>query len=261
MSSFRALSALTMALFLAAPVTHADGLADLIEGERAAFDAAVRAYLLENPEIIVEAMTELQAREERAAAESDLRMLADNHAAIFDSPDDWNGGNLEGDLTIVEFMDYKCPYCYQAYKAVDELVATDGNIRFVLKELPVLGEKSVMGSRFAIAMRQLHGDDAYKAAHDALFEIHGDVDEDALRDIARAIGHDPDPVLARMDAPEVSAIIEANYALANTAEISGTPTFIVENAMVRGYVPVDGMRQIVATQRQNRARNADRNAE
>jgi hypothetical protein len=101
----------------------AGGLGDMTDEERAAFREEVRAYLLENPEVIVEAMTELQAaRGQAAAADRDLQMLADHKAAIFKSEADWVGGNPEGDITLVEFMDYRCGYCRKAYQEVEELV-------------------------------------------------------------------------------------------------------------------------------------------
>lgn len=239
------------ALALSAAPALAEGLTDMTEAERAAFNDAVRAYLMENPEVIVEAMTELQVREDRAAADRDLQMLADNHDVIFNSPDDWAGGNLEGDITVVEFMDYRCGYCHKAYQEVEELVEGDGNIRFVLKEFPILGEQSLLTSKFAIAIRQLYGDEAYKAAHDALFALRGDATEESLARLATDLGHDPAAVTAKMADPSVEAVIAANHALATTMEINGTPTFVIDNTMVRGYVPLDGMRQIVEGQRQD----------
>jgi len=233
----------------AAPVVHADGLTDMTEAERAAFNAAVRDYLVQNPEVIVEAMTELQAREDRAAADRDRQMLAENHDRIFSSASDWAGGNLDGDVTLVEFMDYRCTYCHRAFQDVEDLVSSDGNIRFVLKEFPILGEQSVMASKFAIAIRQLYGDDAYKAAHDALFALRGEVNEESLTRLAKDLGHDAAAVLAQSAKPEVQAVIDANYALAGIMDINGTPTFVIDDTMVRGYVPLDGMRQIVQSAR------------
>lgn len=240
-------SALCLAAMIAvaAPVAHAGGLTDMTEAERTAFNAAVRDYLIANPEVIVEAMTELQTREDRAAADRDRQMMTDNHDLIYADADDWVGGNLEGDVTLVEFMDYRCTYCHRAFQDVEELVKTDGNIRFVLKEFPILGEQSVMASKFAISIRQLYGDDAYKAAHDALFALRGEVNEESLTRLAGDLGHDAAAIFAQSRKPEVQTVIDGNYALASTMEINGTPTFVIDETMVRGYVPLDGMRQVV----------------
>ena len=221
----------------------------MTEGERAAFRAEVKAYLLDNPEVIVEAMTVLQSREDDVAYQRDIDMLAANSDAIFHSPTDWAGGNPDGDITVVEFMDYRCGYCRKAYEDVEALVKTDGKIRFVLKEYPILGEESLLSSQFAIAVHLLYGDDAYKAAHDALIALRGDANVETLGRLAGELGHDPAAVVEKMKAADVQAIIDANHELAAKMEINGTPSFVIDQTMVRGYVPLDGMRQIVEGQR------------
>ncbi len=242
---------LGLLLGLSAPApAPAEGLTDMTPAERAAFGDAVRAYLVENPEVIVEAMTILQDRQASAEAQADDQLVADNAALIFNDGASWVGGNPDGDITVVEFMDYRCGYCKKAFAEVEELVKADGNIRFVLKEFPILGEDSLATSRFAVAVQQLHGPDAYKAAHDALMVLRGAPDEATLSRLATDLGLDPAPILARMASDEVTAVIAANHALAQTLAISGTPTFLIGGQMLRGYVPLDGMRQIVADERE-----------
>ncbi|AWD20707.1 DsbA family protein [Fuscovulum blasticum] len=243
--------ALTLAAALTATSALAGGLGDMTPEERAAFREEVRSYLMENPEVIVEAMTELQTREDKAAAERDLQMLAENKDIIYNNPADWVGGNPQGDITVVEFMDYRCGYCRKAYEETEELVKSDGNIRFVLKEFPILGEQSMLSSQFALAVKLLYGDDAYKAAHDALISLRGDATAESLARLATDLGHDPAAVAEKMKAPEVMDIIKANHDLATLMEINGTPTFVIDQTMVRGYVPLDGMRQIVDGQRKD----------
>lgn len=227
----------------------AEGLTDMSAAEREAFRAEVRAFLLENPEVLVEAMNELQTREQAAAIEQDKVLLAENHDAIFNDPASYVGGNPEGDITVVEFIDYRCGYCRKAWEEVDQLVEGDGNIRFVLKEFPILGEGSVLSSRFAISVLQLHGGEAYKQAHDALLSLRADATPEALRSVAEEMGLNADEIMAQMDKPEVTKVIEDNHKLAETLQISGTPTFVIDGTFVRGYVPLDGMQQIVAGQR------------
>jgi protein-disulfide isomerase len=223
--------------------------APMTEAERTALRDEVRAYLLENPEVIVEAMTILQAREEAAAAERDALLVQAKAEDIFASPTDWVGGNPDGDITLVEFMDYRCGYCRKAHAEVQALVESDGNIRYVIKEFPILGEGSLLSSQFAIAVRLLHGDDAYKAAHNALIALRADATPETLGRLAEDLGHDPAPILAKMPSDEVMAVIQANHALADGLEISGTPTFVLKDQLVRGYLPLDGMRAIVAEAR------------
>ncbi len=243
------LAALPLAIALMGTAAHAEGAAPMTEAERAAFRAEVRAYLLENPEVLIEAMDVLQSREAETAAARDVQMLADNKEALLNDPASWVGGNPQGDITIVEFTDYRCGYCRKAFAEVEELVKSDGNIRFVLKEFPILGEESMISSRFAIAVRQLHGDDAYKKAHDALITLRGSPDAATLGALAVDLGLEAGPIIARMNADEVTAVIAANHAMADKLQITGTPTFVLGDQLLRGYVPLDAMRQLVEDER------------
>ena len=220
--------------------------AEMTAEERLALQGEIKAYILENPEVLVEAMGILQTREDAAATERDALLVQASSDAIFASPDDWVGGNPQGDVTVVEFMDYRCGYCRKAYTEVEELVASDGNIRFVVKEFPILGEASLLSAQFAIAVRQLHGDAAYEAAHKALIDLRGEPTVETLTRLASDLGHDPKPIIDRMPGDAVMDVIKANHALADKMEISGTPTFVLKDTMLRGYVPLDGMREIVA---------------
>ncbi|SHE57210.1 Protein-disulfide isomerase [Ruegeria intermedia] len=212
--------------------------------EKAEFGAAVREYLLENPEVIIEAVNILEQRNAAAEAAADKDLVAANAEALFDDGYSWVGGNPDGDITLVEFMDYRCGYCRRAVPEVDALLAQDGNIRFVIKEFPILGDASVMSSRFAIATKHVAGDDAYKQVHDALMEFGGDVTEVALRRIADGLGLDGDAIVAAMDSDAVTEEIAQTRELAQRLKISGTPSFVLGTEMLRGYLKADQMQQI-----------------
>ena len=224
-------------------------LSSMTDEERAAFRAEVRAYLLENPEVLTEAISELETREANRQLEADRALVSENLDEILSTEHSWVGGNPDGDITVIEFMDYRCTYCRRANPEVEELIASDGNIRFIIREFPILGPQSELASRFAIAVRQIHGDDAYKDAHDALMALQTDIDEAALSRLAEGLALDPAPILGQMQAPEVTEVIEANYALGETLGISGTPTFVMGGVLVRGYVPLNGMQSIVDEER------------
>lgn len=236
---------------LAAPV-HATDIAAMSDAEREAFRAEIRNYLLDNPEVLMEAIGVLEEREQLAAAEAEREFLSRNAEAIYNDGFSYVGGNPEGDITLVEFLDYRCSYCRRAAPDVAELLETDGNIRWIVKEFPILGEESVRASQFAIATKMQEGDDAYGAVHDALMEHRGNYTDERLRRIAGEVGFDPEPVLARMEDDDVQAIIAANRALGQALQINGTPTFVMEDEILRGYVPLDNMRVMV---RQMRASN------
>lgn len=242
------LSLLAPAILVASSAL-AGGLGEMTDAERTAFQAEVRAYLMDHPEVIMEAVQVLQDRQNQTATAHDAQLLSDYSDKIFNDPNSWAGGNPDGDITVVEFMDYRCTYCRKAYEEVEDLVKTDGNIRFVLKEFPILGDDSVALARFAIAVRMLHGDEAYKKAHDALIVLRGTPEPATLGRLASDLGLEAQPILDKMDSDEVTAVIAANHALAGTLNITGTPTFVINKTMVRGYLPEDDMRQIVEQER------------
>lgn len=244
------LTTVLLTLPFATPALAFDPAA-MTEAERAAFRTEIRSYLMENPEVLMEAIGVLEQRQQKDAMQADLDMLVTNHDVIFNDPASWVGGNPEGDITVVEFLDYRCGYCRKSYEEVEELVKSDGNIRFVVKEFPILGEQSTLSSQFAIATRMVAGDEAYKRAHDALITLRGDATPDTLGALAKDLGLDADAILAKMSAPEVQDIIAANHALGTTMQINGTPSFVIDQTMVRGYVPLDAMRQIVEGQRRD----------
>jgi len=241
------IATIALTLALATPLFAQSKLTD---AERTDFRAEVRAYLMENPEVLMEAIGVLEDRRGQDAAANDIALLAANADEILNDPASWVGGNPDGDITLVEFMDYRCGYCKKAFAEVSELIKSDGNIRFVVKEFPILGPQSELASRFAVAVLQVEGADAYEKAHSALMVMKGDVTEDSLAALGTEVGlADTAAVMARMVAPEVTSVIEANRALAQRLDINGTPTFVIDQTLVRGYVPLDGMRQIVDGQR------------
>lgn len=219
------------------------------DAERALFRAEVRAYLLENPEVIMEAVEVLRQRDAAAEAMNDLNLVKAYSGQIFDDGYSWVGGNPDGDITLVEFLDYRCGYCRKAHGEVKELVKTDGNIRLIYKELPILGEDSVMASRFAVAVKQVEGDNAYEDTHDALMALKGEVTRTALSRLAVALGLDAEAIMDRMNDDSVNEEIATTRALANQLSISGTPTFVMQDELLRGYLPFDTMEALVAQKR------------
>lgn len=236
---------------LSSPAQALD-LKEMTPAERAAFGEEVRAYLLENPEVILEAVNLLEQRQAADEAARDEALVAANIAEIENDGYSWVGGNPEGDITLVEFMDYRCGYCRRAGPEVAKLLERDGNIRLVIKEFPILGEASVLSSRFAVATRLVAGNDAYKQVHDALIELRSEPNEVALRRLAEGFALDSEAILAKMDSQEVSRELHQNRALAQRMAISGTPTFVLGTEMLRGFLPADQMEIMLAEIREKR---------
>lgn len=238
-----------LALFMGTTSAMAFDIDKMSDAERATFRTEIGAYLMDNPQIIMDAVAVLQQREAQAAAQDDMSLVATHADAIFDDGYSWVGGNLEGDITLVEFVDYRCGYCRKASSDVEELIKSDGNIRIIMKEFPILGEASTQSARFAIAVKQILGADTYKLTHDALISMRADVNETSLKRLAKGLGFDAAPILAHMESDEVSSEIAQTNALAQKLRITGTPTFVMQDELLRGYVPLDGMQQIVADKR------------
>ena len=238
------------ALTFASPVLAQTTAMQMSDSERAAFRAEVRAYLMENPEVIFEAVTEFERRNQAQQGEMDLALVEINAEAIFDDGHSWVTGNPEGDITLVEFMDYRCGFCRRAQPEVLSMLEADGNIRLIIKEFPILGPDSEIMSRFAVAVQQLAGDEAYGAVHDALMAWEGSVTPDDLRAIATEIGFDAGPALAAMNSSEVTEVLTQNRALAQRLQISGTPTFVMGDGtggeLLRGYMPAAEMSSVAS---------------
>lgn len=233
---------------LTAPAQAFD-LTAMSPDERTAFRAEVRAYLMENPEVILEAYQVYESRQAQVQAQAEQQMVQAYAQQIFNDPNSWVGGNPDGDVVLVEFMDYRCGYCRKAFEEVNQLIKADGNIRFIVKEFPILGEQSVLASRFAIATRLVAGDEAYGQVHDALMLFKGNIAPKTLTRIASDLGLDGAAIIDRMTDAKVDQIIGEAHALAGALQISGTPTFVLGDELLRGYVPLADMQDMVAAAR------------
>lgn len=238
------LAPLALAFLLAGPAAAFD-LGAMSDAEREAFRSEVRAYLLDNPEVLMEAIAVLEQRQAELSANSDKAVVRANAKALFDDGYSWVGGNPEGDITLVEFMDYRCTYCRRAHDEVNKLLETDGNIRFIVKEFPILGEQSTLASQYAVAVLQIHGSEAYELIHDALMTLRSDVTVDVLAQLSASFDLDFAAIAEMIQSKEVADILTQNALLAQRLQITGTPTFILEEEMLRGYVPLEQMLQFV----------------
>lgn len=245
---FRSLGIIALSAALAGPAMATD-ITQMSAEETDAFGAQVRSYLLENPEVLMEAIAELEKRQTQQAASSDAEMIEANRAALFEDGVSHVGGNPDGDFTMIEFLDYRCGYCRKAHPEVAELVASDGNIRIITKEFPILGEQSLMASQFALAVLRTGDGAAYKRVNDSLMMQREGITLDSLRALAEEEGLDAEALFADMESPEIEKIINDNRNLATQMQINGTPSFVFGDQMVRGYIPLEAMRQIVAEER------------
>ncbi len=239
-TSFRAAIA-GAALLIAAPHALA------AEMDRAEVEKIVREYLLANPEILNEMLTELKAREEAGATERAKAAIASNRDALLNDGYSYVAGNPNADVTVVEFFDYRCGYCKKVRDDVVEFIASDSNVRVVFKEFPILGAASVEAARAAIASKK-QGDDKYWAFHNAMLGADG-LDSDAIYDIAAGQGIDVARLKTDMKAAEVDDIIDRNRKLAEQIGVDGTPAFIVGDQLYPGALHANELKAVVAEHR------------
>jgi len=155
-------------------------------------------------------------------------------------------GAQTGDVTMVEFFDYRCPYCKQMAPELPKLIAADPGLRIVMKEFPILGPASVIAARVAL-VAAAHG--KYPAFHAAMFAFSGVIEEAAVLEVAQSVGLDPATVHNEMNGPGIEAELRRNHALAEIMGIGGTPTFIIGGTVLPGAVPVDNLKRLIGDQR------------
>ena len=222
---------------------------NLTNADRKVLQKEIRRYILENPDIIFEAADIVRKREAALEVQEDEELIQSNFNEIFYDNYSYVGGNPDGDITIVEFVDYKCGYCRKAAELVRELIAKDDNIRFVVKEFPILGEASLVSSKFAIAVKNIGGPEKYKVAHDILLALTAEPTEIYLRRIAKELELNPEELFEAMQSDLVTQEIDQTGELAQKLQISGTPTFILGDQFLRGFVPLEILSKAIQSER------------
>ena len=220
--------------------------ADFSPSQREAIEGIIRDYLMHNPDVLVEALRGAEDKLNREADAKAAGVLADRRGEVFDDPATPVGGNPQGDVTIVEFFDYRCPYCKQVLPALQALLKEDGKLRFVYKELPVLGAPSVTAAHAALAAQR---QGKYETFHTALMATKGQITEDTIYKLAGSVGLDVDRLRQDMKAPDIDQALKANLALADALNIHGTPGFIIGNHIVPGALDLDTLKSMVADAR------------
>lgn len=202
--------------------------------------------ILENPQIVMDAVAILRQQEEEAAEQAAKATLSDQKQILENDPNAPVLGNVNGDVTVVEFFDYNCPYCKRAKAEVDAMMAEDSNVRLVFREWPILGDGSVAATRAALASRK---QGKYEEFHEALMNAKGRLQEDSVMAIAAEIGLDVDQLKADMNAPEVQEHIDTSMRLATALGFSGTPSFVIGEQLAPGLVNKDQLIELVKTVR------------
>ncbi|UUP19577.1 DsbA family protein [Nitratireductor thuwali] len=206
----------------------------------------VRDYLLENPEILIEMQTILEARQKQEQQAAQEEIIAQSSTTLFDSGYDGIVGNPDGDVTVVEFFDYNCGYCKRALADMEALVEENPNLRFVLKEFPILGPDSQKAHIVSMAFRKLMPE-KYGEFHAQLLGSTGRADEASAIQIAVGLGADEAALREAMKDDAILAAISETYELANKLQITGTPSYVVGKELVFGAQGKDALSEKIKT--------------
>ena len=237
------IGALTLCCAVVAAVPlHAAGAAELAPEQRQAVESIIHDYLLQHPEVLIEAIRAAEDKVKTDASEKAKAALAARRSEIFDDPETPVGGNPKGDVTLVEFFDYRCPYCKQVQPRLQELLAGDHELRNAYKEFPILGSVSVAAARAALAAQR---QGKYEAFHNAMMAAFGQITEDTVYQVADKVELDVDRLKRDMAAPQIEAALKANHALAEALDITGTPGFVIGDQIVPGAIELSSLKELV----------------
>lgn len=213
-------------------------------------ETIVKNYLVQHPEVLQDAMESLDRRQKEADAEKARGTIKDNNATIFNSTHQVVLGNPQGKVTMVEFFDYNCAFCKRALPDMLELLKTDPDLKFVLKEFPVLGPGSLEAAHVAVAARmQDPSGKKYFEFHQKLLGGRGPADKARALAVAKDVGFDMARLEKDMNTDEVKVTIEENMKLADALGVNGTPSYVVGDEVVVGAVGVDELRAKIKNER------------
>ena len=245
----RTIAALLALLALAAPPAVAQTNA-LTEPQKKAVEQIVKDFLIANPEVIQEAIVELERRQQEAQKTAQKDALESERQTLLYSPRGNIVGNPSGDVTLVEFFDYNCGYCKRALTDIRTLMKADPKLRVVLKDFPVLGPESVEASRVGLAAKQQLSGEKLFDYHIRVMETRGRVNGERALQVAKEMGLDMARLQRDMDHTEVRAALQENMTLGDKLGLTGTPAFVIGDEVIAGAVGLEPIRKVVASTRQ-----------
>lgn len=237
------------ALLLVAPV--AASAQSFSPDQRHEIEDIVKNYLIAHPEVIQDAQAALDKHQQEAEAQKARSAIQQDSATLFNSKHQVVLGNPNGKVTVVEFFDYNCPHCKDAVSDMLNLLKTDHDLRFVLKEFPILAQGSVDAAHVAVAVRMQDPTGAkYLAFHKELFSSRGMVDQARALAAAKDVGCDMALIDKDMNSPEAQTTIDEDMKLADAIGVDGTPSYVVGNQLIVGQIGFDKLQQkIVALEK------------
>lgn len=201
----------------------AEELKDVTPLQKKQFEKIIHDYLVENPDVLIEASQVLQKRQQEAMQKDSKTAIA-QHAEELVKGDLSVAGNKAGNVTLVEFFDYQCIHCKKMETVVDTLMAKNKDLRVVYKEFPIFGKESELASKVAMAAA-MQG--KYLNVQNALFKSEGRLNDKKIMEIAKKSGVDMKKLEADLNSKKIADALKENRELAEKIRIMGTPAFVV----------------------------------
>ncbi len=220
------------------------------QAQKKEIEILIKRYILNHPDLILESVQRHQIKEENVEKEQAKKQIESLRPQLVSDPDTPVGGNTKGDVTVIEFIDYRCGYCKRAHSTVKKLLKDDNAVRYVIKDFPILGPQSVIASRAALAIWRIYPE-KHQAYHNEMMLSRGAIDEKLVVEMANKLGIDKKLLKTKMADKAIDEVLAKNFRLAKALNINGTPAFIIGDEILPGAVDLATLKKIVAKARDN----------
>ena len=198
-----------------------------------------------NNSIVIEAIELFQKKQSSNAIKKQKETIKSLNVELYDDTNSYFFGNENSELKIVEFIDYNCGYCKKNHEIMMNILNENNDIKYIIKELPILGESSLLASKFAIIIYFVDGPKIYEKFYDSLMKHNSQLNFEVLNRIANKVGSSVIDFNSRLNTDRVNNVILKNLTLADKLSIDGTPTFIIEDNIFRGFISFDQLQEII----------------
>ena len=212
----------------------------------------IKNYILENPEIIIEAIEIFQKKQSLNAIKKEKEVIKSLSDELYNDSNSYFFGNENSELKIVEFIDYNCGFCKKNHEIIMNILNENNDIKYIIKELPILGESSLLASKFAVTIYLVDGPTIYKKFYDSLMSYNTQLNFEILKKISIKVGSSIKDFNSHINKDRIKNVILKNLNLADKLSIDGTPTFIIEDNVFRGFISFDQLQEIIDSLRKKK---------
>ena len=205
----------------------------------------IKEYILDNPEIIIEAIEIYQNKQNFKKIDKEKKLIKSLSSEILDDKNSYQYGDKNSKTTIVEFIDYNCGYCKRNHNIIMKFLKKNDDVRYIVKELPILGERSILASKFAVLIYLKDGPEVYQKFFNFLMTHKNQLNFQILKSFASKAGSKIEDFDNQINIKKVNSVIAKNLSLAEKLSINGTPTFIIGNSIIKGFISLEELQEII----------------